>query len=164
MSSKPMFRRVVQVAMVVRDIDATVKRYWEDLGIGPWRINTLSPSNTPNMTYRGKPVKHAFRTAIARVADISLELIQPLDGDSLYAEHLAAHGEGLHHIAFDVENFAAARAHLKRRGYTEIQGGRPYDVGEYAYFDTDKGLACITEFGAIDAGKVYPLPPQAVYP
>ena len=47
---------------------------------------------------RGKLVEHSFIAAIASVGDVELELIQPLCGESLYAEHLAQHGEGLHHV------------------------------------------------------------------
>src|SRR5262249_12111756 len=100
MNAAPLFKKLTQVAMVVKDCEATAKRYWEDLGIGPWKFYTLDPSNTPGMTLRGRPVKHAFRAALAQIGDVALELIEPLEGDSLYTEHLAAHGEGLHHVAF----------------------------------------------------------------
>jgi 4-hydroxyphenylpyruvate dioxygenase-like putative hemolysin len=164
MSSSPILKRITQVAMVVKDCHATARRYWEDLGIGPWQFYTLDPSNTPNMTLRGKPVAHAFRAALATIGDVALELIEPLQGDSLYAEHLAAHGEGLHHVAFSVDDFERTKAHLKERGYREIQGGRPFDVITYAYFDTDKGLSCLTELGSeLEEGRFFPAP-EFTYP
>jgi len=46
-----------------------------------------------------------MRVAFAKIGDVEWELIQPLDDKSIYAEFLEKHGEGLHHVAFDVENF-----------------------------------------------------------
>jgi catechol 2,3-dioxygenase-like lactoylglutathione lyase family enzyme len=158
------FRRVTQVAMVVKDVEATARHYWEDLGIGPWNFYTLDPANTPQMTLRGIPVAHSFRAAIAKLGDVALELIQPLDGESLYAEHLATHGEGLHHIALQVDDFEAAKIHLRSKGYAEVQAGRSLGVASYVYFDTDKRLACITEFGSgVEQGKSFP-PPERTIP
>ena len=35
---KPIFNKVNQIAMIVKDAEATAKRYWDDTGIGPWRF------------------------------------------------------------------------------------------------------------------------------
>jgi methylmalonyl-CoA/ethylmalonyl-CoA epimerase len=161
---EPAFKRISQVGMVVRDCEATAKRYWNDFGIGPWRFYTVTPSNTPGMTLRGKPVEHSFRAALTTIGGVELELIEPLDGESVYAEHLAGHGEGLHHVAVEVEDFERAKIHLRAKGYAEIQSGRPFDVAAYAYFDTYKGLACMTELNSeLDVGKLIPAP-DFVYP
>lgn len=160
---KPIFNKVNQIAMVVMDAAATAKRYWDDVGIGPWRFYTIQPSNSSDMVLRGKSVEHSFKVAIANVGDVELELIQPLDGDSLYAEHLAQHGEGLHHLEFGVDDFNKTMSHLKEKGYSEIQSGRIFNVGKYNYLDTDKGLSCITEYGEMDKGKTFPQP-EKTYP
>jgi methylmalonyl-CoA/ethylmalonyl-CoA epimerase len=164
MDAKPLFRKLTQVGMVVRDCEATARRYWDDFGIGPWKFYTLDPSNSPAMTLRGKPVTHAFRAALATFGAVELELIEPMGADSVYAEHLAAHGEGLHHLAFEVENFERSKAELREKGYAEIQSGRPFDVCTYAYFDTEKILGCIVELGSeLEEGRVFPSP-RSVYP
>jgi methylmalonyl-CoA/ethylmalonyl-CoA epimerase len=164
MSAKPMFKRIVQVGLVVKDSEATARRYWEEFGIGPWRFYTLDPSNTPGMTFRGKPVKHAFRAALARLGEVALELIEPLDGASVYAEHLAAHGEGLHHLAFAVDDYDQAREYLTSHGYDELQHGRPFDVNDYSYFDTSRALTFITELcSEEDVHKAFP-PPERTLP
>jgi methylmalonyl-CoA/ethylmalonyl-CoA epimerase len=164
MSPNPLFRKITQVAMVVRDCEATAKRYWDDLGIGPWRFYTLNASNTPDMALYQRPVAHAFRAALAQLGEVMLELIQPLDGDSLYAEHLATQGEGLHHVAFDAANFDEACARLREKGYTEVQSGKTFGICNYAYFDTNKALGCLVELGSeLDKGKAFP-PPELTYP
>jgi len=160
---KPIFNKVNQIAMIVKDAEATAKRYWDDTGIGPWRFYTIDPLNTSDMMLRGKLVEHSFIAAIASVGDVELELIQPLCGESLYAEHLAQHGEGLHHVEFGVDDFDETMAHFQEKGYNEIQNGRIFGAGTYIYLDTDKGLACITEYGKADEGKLFP-PPEKMYP
>jgi methylmalonyl-CoA/ethylmalonyl-CoA epimerase len=156
-SNKEIFKKIVQVGIVVRDVEATARHYWEDVGIGPWQLYILDPSNTAALTLRSVPVSHAFRIAITMVGDVELELIEPLEGPNLYSEHLAAHGEGVHHLAFEVEDFQHSRDHLTRKGYVEIQSGRPFDVNTYAYFGTARNLACISElFSPTDAGKSFP--------
>ena len=164
MIEKPIFKKLTQVAMVVNDVEATAKRYWEDVGIGPWHFYTIDPANTGNMTLRGKPVEHAFRAALATIGDVSWELIEPLDDNSIYAEHLAKHGEGLHHVAFDVENFEKTKTYMKSKGYNEIQSGQTFNVSAYTYLDTDNGLVCITELSSgVEEGKEFPAP-EGSYP
>jgi glyoxalase/bleomycin resistance protein/dioxygenase superfamily protein len=164
MSTQPLFRKVLQVGLVVRDSEATARRYWEEFGIGPWRFYTLDPANTPNMRFRGRPVKHSFRAALARIGDLTLELIEPLDGSSVYSEHLQLRGEGLHHLALAVDDYESARERLKNDGFAELQAGRPYDVNDYSYFDTAGVLGFITELYSEDArGKSFP-PPERTLP
>jgi glyoxalase/bleomycin resistance protein/dioxygenase superfamily protein len=160
---RPVFKKLTQVGLVVRNVEATARRYWEDFGIGPWNIYLLDPANTPNMTLRGKPVIHAFRAALATVGDLSLELIEPLSGDSIYAEHLMNHGEGLHHLAFDVESFEQTREQLRRKGYAEVQSGRPFGLCNYIYVDTQRDLAILTELGlGPPSGQSLPDPESTV--
>ncbi len=164
MSPSPTLKKILQVGLVVRDSEASARRYWQEFGIGPWRFYTVDPSNTPGMTFRGKPVEHAFRAAVAEVGNIQLELIEPLTGPSLYAEHLASHGEGLHHLAFAVDDYEQAREELTRRGYAELQHGRPYGVNDYSYFDTSRALGFITELTSEEEpGTPFP-PPERTLP
>jgi catechol 2,3-dioxygenase-like lactoylglutathione lyase family enzyme len=163
-SAKPTFRKILQVGLVVKDSEATARRYWKEFGIGPWRFYTLDPSNTPGMSFRGKPVKHAFRAALASIGDVTLELIEPLTGSSVYAEHLATRGEGLHHLAFAVEDYDGACEYLRSHGYDEVQRGRPFDVNDYSYFDTSPALRFIMELCSEEApDKPFP-PPERTWP
>ena len=65
---KPIFKKLNQVAIVVKDVEATTKRYWEGMGIGSRNIYTIDPANTGNMPLCGKPVEHAFRATLATSA------------------------------------------------------------------------------------------------
>jgi methylmalonyl-CoA/ethylmalonyl-CoA epimerase len=157
-----LFRKVVQVAMVVNDVEASVRRYWDDLGIGPWKLYTLDPSNTSNVTFHGKPVQHSFRAALTDIEDMEWELIQPLDNRSVYAEHLSKHGEGLHHVAFDVEDFDQVTRELESKGYEKVQSGRPWGIETYVYFNLNRGLACTAELNSNQTGPMPP--PDSTYP
>ena len=54
----------MQVAMIVRDLDAALKRHW-DCGIGPWDIYQFEPGKVENYIYRGKPANHTWCLAFA---------------------------------------------------------------------------------------------------
>jgi hypothetical protein len=161
-NKRRLFTKVVQVAMVVNDIEASVRRYWDDLGIGPWKLYTLDPSNTANMTFHGKPVQHAFRAALTDIEDMEWELIQPLDKRSVYAEHLSRHGEGLHHVAFDVKDFDKVTRELEAKGYEKVQSGSPWGIETYVYFNLNRGLACTAELNSNQTGPTPP--PDSTYP
>ena len=88
----------MQVAMMVSDLDAAMKRHWDEFGIGPWDIYTFDASKVQNYVYRGRSATHSCLIAITWRGETQLELIQPLSGYSIYDEHLERRGEGLHHI------------------------------------------------------------------
>lgn len=163
MTREPLFRRVRQIGLVVRDARATAAKCWEQFGLGPWTFYTFEPSRVADMTVRGKRVDHAMRTAHARIGDIDWEIIEPLDDKSIYAEHLRTHGEGLHHILFDVADYAAAKAHMELQGHRELASGT-WLGKPYSYLDTRTSLACIAEIFSPPADGQKPPPADATYP
>jgi hypothetical protein len=40
---EPLFTETMQVGIVVRDLDATLRMYVEDYGIGPWDVYEFNP-------------------------------------------------------------------------------------------------------------------------
>jgi len=161
MNTPALFRKVLQIGLVVRDSEATARRYWQEFGIGPWRFYTLDPSNTSNMRFRGRAVEHSFRAALADFGGLTLELIEPLDGFSVYAEHLQRHGEGLHHLAMAVDDYESACRQLEKSGFGELQAGRPFDVNDYAYFDTSAVLGFLTELYSTETRGDHFHPPSS---
>jgi hypothetical protein len=70
----------------------------------------------------------------------------------------------LHHLAFAVEDYDSAREYLRSHGYDELQHGRPFDVNDYSYFDTDRTMKFITELSSEEAAdKPFP-PPERTLP
>jgi hypothetical protein len=74
-----------QVAIIVRDLHRTAEHYQELLGIGPWQVVSIDDSMFEESTYRGRPVKHRFDLALAMSGPMQIELIQPIEGETIYA-------------------------------------------------------------------------------
>jgi methylmalonyl-CoA epimerase len=55
--------------------------------------------------------------ALLKAGDASVEFLEPTSEDSSLAKFIAESGEGLHHIAFEVEDIEKATEELKRRGF-----------------------------------------------
>ena len=155
--------RINQVAMVVRDLDATVRDYWERLKIGPWAIMTFEPPDVRDMTYRGKRQDYRMRIAFAMCGDLQLELIQSLEGPNIYEDFMAEHGEGMHHVGIWVDDLDAAVKELESRGYAMIQSGRTGISGDggFAYFETAGPLATTIELIKLPSQRK---PPEALFP
>jgi methylmalonyl-CoA/ethylmalonyl-CoA epimerase len=143
----------MQVAMVVKDLEAAMKRHWETSRIGPWDIYQFEPGKVQNYIYRGNPATHTCLIAVAWNGDTQLELMQPLTGYSIYDEHLERRGEGLHHIKNFHADCQKALADYARRGYGLLQCGR-IDDDEHYYLDTEKDFGYIVELG--NAGRIRP--------
>ena len=109
-------RPVRQIALVVPDLEAAMRGYVEALGIGPWNVYTIGAPAMTGMTYRGEPVDFRIRHALAFSGEVMLELIQPLEGRSIWREYLDDRGASLHHVAFYVDDFEAAREAMDERG------------------------------------------------
>ena len=137
-----------QVAVVVRDLDAAMERYWTQLGIGPWDIYTYGPHRMPTMTFRGHDQPYVMKLALAAVGRTQYELIEPVQGPTTYHEFLERRGEGLHHLGYHVADIDAEIARMAALGYPLLQSGRGFGVdgdGAYAYFDSERDLGCIVE-------------------
>ena len=151
---------VLQVGLVVRDLQKSMATYWSLLGIGPWKIYTYAPPALRETTVRGTHTAYSMRIAHAQAGPTQLEMIEPLDGPSIYKEHLAAKGEGLHHIQSRVEsNIHEVLTAFASRGIGVLMGGK-FGEGEFYYVDTEPTLGVIYE---IFQRKSRPAP-EAVYP
>ncbi len=142
-------KSVDQVGIVVKDLEAAMAQYSEDLGIGPWEVLTISPDTcTGGMSFRGEEQPHSFVMATCDVGGVTYELIQPLDGPSSYVEFLDAHGDGFHHVGFHVDDIDAAIAQMEAKGYSIVQSGRGFGTqgdGHYVYFETDAAIGYLVE-------------------
>ena len=156
-------RPVVQVGIVVDDLDRALELYTNRFGVGPWRIYTYGPSTLTSMAYRGEPGAFSMLLALAGQGP-QLELIQPLEGPSVYHEWLERHGPGLHHVAVEVDSLTKTIATMELAGYALLQLGRgfgPDGDGGFAYFDTQGDLGVIVE--AIEEAKRI-AEPERIYP
>ncbi|GIU74507.1 MAG: hypothetical protein KatS3mg004_1594 [Bryobacteraceae bacterium] len=128
--------RVSQLAFVVRDPEP-VSAFWARLGFPPF---TFTHPDLGDKTYRRRPADFDMRLGWQRHAQMPFEWIQPLRGPNVYEDHLAKHGEGFHHLAFDVPDMDAAIRRWESLGYPVTMSGSWGETGKagsgrFAYVD-----------------------------
>jgi catechol 2,3-dioxygenase-like lactoylglutathione lyase family enzyme len=131
------FNKIVQYAFVVRDVKK-VGAFYESLGFGGMPVDH---NVSVNRIYRGKPGKFEMYLGWGRFGDVPFEWIQSLVGPSVYDEALKAHGEGFHHLAFQVKDMDEAIKLLESRGAHATQTGgwdNPGSKGRFAYLDAER--------------------------
>jgi len=150
---------VVEIAMVTYDIKKTMDGLLQ-LGIGPWQVFEFSPKNTSNQTYRGKPSEFVLKVGFAQSGNMVWELMEPVSGPNIFSEFLDAHGEGIHHVAFDCNNipFEERIEELNRRGFEVVQSGSWLGTNHYAFFNTENATGTCFETYAFPSDWVYPEP------
>jgi len=57
-------------------------------------------------------------TAFFRQGETKIELLESLDANGVIAKYIEKRGEGIHHIAFEVEDIEAEMARLQKEGFT----------------------------------------------
>jgi hypothetical protein len=145
-----------QVGIVVRDLGQSINHYQNIFDIGPWGVINADPSSISDMTYHGRSVQHTFKAAHANVGPMQLELLQPLEGETIFTDFLDAHGEGLHHLGvIRVDNLDEAIRLLEKEGFPCLQSGR-FPGGGYAYMDTVKSLGVMIELLQMPVGVPAP--------
>ncbi len=128
-----------QIAIAVNDLEEVAKNYWTIMGIGPWAIYEWEVPLVYDRTYHGQTAWARERIALAQVGKVQLELVQPVEGPSIYRDWIDEHCEGLHHINFLVDDVDETVAELARIGFPSMQGGKfgpPAQKGAYNYIDT----------------------------
>lgn len=149
----------IQMCAVTRDYRRTIDGFVR-LGIGPWAVHDFAPPQLTEATFRGKPATYSMKLALAWTGSMMWEVIQPLEGPSIYTEFLDKHGEGIQHVAVTCGGLTMAQriAEFEQRGFSNIQSGVFNGNVPYAYFGTEDAIGTIFEiFDIPDEG----LPPPA---
>lgn len=125
-----------QVAWVTDDLDRTEQALGAMYGVTAWTRLPAIHFGPETCTFRGAPADFVADISLAYSGDLQLELIRPVNGQSLYSEYLALHGAGLHHTCFEVEDMAVAVAMATAAGIDVVQTGSMADGAmEFAYLD-----------------------------
>ncbi|MFX1393055.1 MAG: VOC family protein [Promethearchaeota archaeon] len=98
-----------------------------------------------NVIYRGVEKTIKMKSAFGRVFDTELELLQPVEGYSIYNEFLDQGKEGFHHIGYKIENFDEIVNNYKSESIKILQSGKLVRL-KYAYMDTEETMGTIIEF------------------
>jgi len=146
-SPREWFKECVQIGVVVKDLDRAIEGLTEVFGIGPFRkINWPPEGRTMEKYYYGKPGNFTARMAFTELGPVELELIQPLDGDSIWADFLEEHGEGIHHIRFNVLELEPLFQYMADHGIEVSQWGSGLRPGTaWANFASEERVGFVIE-------------------
>ena len=97
-----MLKKIDHLGVAVKDLDAALKFYTEHLGL----------------CCKGDEVvpEQKVKVAFLPIGESSVELLEATDPDSPIAKFIEAKGEGVHHVAFRVDNLVETLAELKAKG------------------------------------------------
>ncbi len=155
---------IAQLALVVPDLDAAVEQWWKLFGIGPWSFYTYGRPLAMKMSYHGEQVEYKMRLALTSLGPLRIELIEPGEGPTVYADFVREHGYGVHHFGVLVKDMPAAIREVEAAGLPMIMDGSGFGRngdGHYAYLDTEALLGTTLEL--IERPKER-LKPEKIYP
>jgi methylmalonyl-CoA/ethylmalonyl-CoA epimerase len=86
---------LIQIAIVVEDIERAIDSWCELFG---------APRANPDETYRGEVAAYGLKVAVIDCAErgFIIELHEPDHNPSTFREFLDKHGNGVHHVGFQV--------------------------------------------------------------
>ncbi len=134
--------RLEHIGIAVRDAAAVASLYEQLLGHGPYKAETVE--------------REGVRTHFIQAGTAKLELLEALGPDSPVAKYLERRGEGLHHLAFEVDDIHAEMQRLRDLGFTPLSDEpRPGADGKLIFFLHPKQThGVLVEFcQSVDAGS-----------
>lgn len=103
-------------------------------------------SSISKVVFKGEPTESRSKLAFLNTPTIQFELIEPDENPGTMREFLDIVGEGLHHIAFDVNSIAEYAPVMQQNGYPVLQTGEfTFSDGRYAYVDTLEDCKTLVE-------------------
>ena len=107
-----MIGRLNHVAIVVRDLEASMAVYAKTLG-----AKVSAPQSLP---------EHGVTVVFVELPNTKIELLQPLSPASPVAKFLERNPDGgIHHVCYEVDDILAARERLKAEGARVLGDGEP---------------------------------------
>ncbi len=101
-----MFDRIDHVGIAVEDLDGALALFEGTFGMPAVHRETVE--------------EQGVEAALLDVGENHVELLRPLGPDTPVGRFLARNGPGMHHVAFQVDNVAAAADELAGRGVSVI--------------------------------------------
>lgn len=99
-------KKIEHLGIAVKDIEQANKLYEKLLGVPPYKQEVVE--------------SEAVLTSFFKVGDSKIELLASTNEDGPVAKFIAKKGEGIHHIAFDVENIELELDRLEKEGFQLI--------------------------------------------
>ena len=108
-------KRIAEIGVVVKDLSSSGNRLHEILGARGGNVL--------------KAQEYGMVVQMFRIGNIEFELMEPANQDGLIAQFLENRGEGLHHIAFEVEDIIDSIDWMKRNN-VKIINEQPVPVDD----------------------------------
>lgn len=96
-------RKIEHIGIAVKDIAGAGMIYEKLLNTKVYKIETVA--------------SEGVKTAFLKSGPNKIELLEASSADSPIHKFIEKRGEGIHHIAFDVEDIAAEMERLKKEGF-----------------------------------------------
>jgi catechol 2,3-dioxygenase-like lactoylglutathione lyase family enzyme len=129
-------QNLIQIGIVVKNIDATLDYFRQMFGFGPFEVRNVDYQDA---TYYGERSGYRGKRAFFNLGPMQIELIELIDGKTIHEEFLQTKGEGMHHIAFRVDNLEEGMRRAVQAGIPVTQSYlRPDGSGGFAYLETDR--------------------------
>ncbi len=101
-----MLRRISHLGLAVKDLDAAISLYEQVFGL--------------RIAHRWTAQADRMEAASFHLGGMEIELMQPLEEDSPIGRFISRRGEGIHHIAYRVDDVAEALEKARANGIETI--------------------------------------------
>jgi methylmalonyl-CoA/ethylmalonyl-CoA epimerase len=101
-----MLKKIEHIGIAVKDLKQSNELYAKLLGVKHYKIEFV----------RSESVKTSF----FKIGESKIELLQATDSESPIAKFIEKRGEGVHHLAFDVDNIEIEINRLIKEGFELI--------------------------------------------
>lgn len=98
-----MVKRIEHLGIAVKDMEAANRLFTALLGTGPYKTESVESEKV--------------LTSFFKVGESKVELLESTDETGPIARFLEKRGEGIHHVAFEVENIHESMKELKKQGF-----------------------------------------------
>jgi methylmalonyl-CoA/ethylmalonyl-CoA epimerase len=96
-------KNIEHIGIAVKDFSAANGLFYKLLGEEPYKTEVVESEQVS--------------TSFFKVGNSKIELLEALNNESPIAKYLEKHGEGIHHIAFEVDDILAEMDRLKKEGF-----------------------------------------------
>lgn len=107
-----MVKKIEHIGIAVKNLEEANKTYERLLGIAPYKQEGVE--------------SEGVKTSFFQTGESKIELLEGTTEESAITKFVAKKGEGIHHIAFDVENIHAEMERLRADGF-KVLNAEPKD-------------------------------------
>lgn len=137
-------KTICQVALVVKNLDKTVKEYAKLFGVPEPEVFCVPEESVAHTQFKGVPTKTRAKLAVFDLGQVVLEITEPDEEPSSWKDFLEKNGEGIHHIAFMTDDRKTAVKYFEENDMPIRHYGE-YEGGNYTVFDSKEKLGTFVQ-------------------